>query len=80
MLLILGGGLLVYAFYYDVTRAGGFSWDDPAELRQPYRLQIATAHRLYMTGGIVLGIAVTGGVLDAVLRVTMRRYGHRTSI
>jgi lysophospholipid acyltransferase (LPLAT)-like uncharacterized protein len=64
----VGGAAIGYAFYYDVTKAGGFSWDDPEELMAPYWPQIAVADRLYTAAWIILGVAVTGWLVRSLLR------------
>jgi hypothetical protein len=68
-LFAIGGGLLFYAFAFDVTQAGGFSWDDPPELTEPYLPQIAVAENLYLSGWIVLGIAVSAYCLRGLYRI-----------
>lgn len=67
-LLVLGGGLLFYAFHYDTSQAGGFSWDDPPELTQPYLPQIAVADRLYQVAWTTLGVAAAGILVRSMIR------------
>ncbi len=67
-LVVLGGGMHVYAFHYDTSRAGGFSWDDPPELTERYLPQIAVAARLYQVAWLILGVAAAGYFVRGLIR------------
>jgi hypothetical protein len=74
-LFVLGGGMLFYAFHYDVSRTGGFSWDDPPELMEPYLPQIAVADRLYQVGWTICGVAAAGFFVRAMVRIARAEHG-----
>ena len=78
ILTVLGGGLLLYSFHYDVTQAGGFSWDDPPELTEPYWPQIAVVNRLYRIAWTILGVAAVGYFLRGLIRLA--RPKHNTAV
>ena len=75
-LFVLGVGMLFYAFHYDVSRAGGFSWDAPPELMEPYLPQIAVADRLYQVGWTTCGVAAAGFLARAIIRIARAESGR----
>jgi len=67
--------MLFYALLYDTSQAGGFSWDDPPELIQPYLPQMAVADRLYQVAWIILGVAAAGFLVRGVIRKARAEQG-----
>lgn len=68
-LFVTGVAMLSYAFHYDTSYAGNFSWDVPPDSMDIYWQRIAIADRLYKIALTILGAAAVSLIARWMIRL-----------